>query len=80
MTKTSDEGIEMQFQVIEQTEFIDDASFQPFKGNAVVCVLYSNTVIVVNLFTAICKVPYSFLLPFSHLTNHTWFALNALSL
>lgn len=22
----------MQFQVVEQTEFIDDASFQPFKG------------------------------------------------
>lgn len=34
VTKTSEEGIEMQFQVIEQTEFIDDASFQPFKGNS----------------------------------------------
>lgn len=32
VTKTTEEGIEMQFQVIEQTEFIDDASFQPFKG------------------------------------------------
>ncbi|XP_046682746.1 rho GTPase-activating protein 190 isoform X2 [Homalodisca vitripennis] len=32
VTKCSEDGIEMQFQVIEQTEFIDDASFQPFKG------------------------------------------------
>ncbi|XP_071440115.1 rho GTPase-activating protein 190 isoform X6 [Hetaerina americana] len=32
VTKSSEEGIEFQFQVIEQTEFIDDASFQPFKG------------------------------------------------
>ncbi|KAL1130273.1 hypothetical protein AAG570_013211 [Ranatra chinensis] len=32
VSKTSEEGIEFQFQVIEQTEFIDDASFQPFKG------------------------------------------------
>ncbi|KAG8238489.1 hypothetical protein J437_LFUL018419, partial [Ladona fulva] len=31
VTKSSEEGIEFQFQVIEQTEFIDDASFQPFK-------------------------------------------------
>lgn len=30
--KTSDEGVDYQFNVIEQTEFIDDASFQPFKG------------------------------------------------
>ncbi|XP_060516601.1 rho GTPase-activating protein 190 [Cylas formicarius] len=30
--KTSDEGTDYQFSVIEQTEFIDDASFQPFKG------------------------------------------------
>jgi hypothetical protein len=30
--KTSEEGIDYQFSVIEQTEFIDDASFQPFKG------------------------------------------------
>lgn len=30
--KTSEEGVEYQFSVIEQTEFIDDASFQPFKG------------------------------------------------
>lgn len=27
----SDEGVEYSFQVIEQTEFIDDATFQPFK-------------------------------------------------
>lgn len=33
VTKCSEEGIEFLFQVIEQTEFIDDASFQPFKGN-----------------------------------------------
>uniref|UniRef100_A0A8D8RS93 Rho GTPase-activating protein 190 n=1 Tax=Cacopsylla melanoneura TaxID=428564 RepID=A0A8D8RS93_9HEMI len=31
-TKVTDEGQELHFQVIEQTEFIDDASFQPFKG------------------------------------------------
>ncbi|CAH0558065.1 unnamed protein product [Brassicogethes aeneus] len=30
--KTSEEGVDYQFSVIEQTEFIDDASFQPFKG------------------------------------------------
>ncbi|XP_017768448.1 PREDICTED: rho GTPase-activating protein 190 isoform X5 [Nicrophorus vespilloides] len=30
--KTSDEGVDYQFSIIEQTEFIDDASFQPFKG------------------------------------------------
>ncbi|KAK9758629.1 RhoGAP domain [Popillia japonica] len=30
--KTSEEGADYQFSVIEQTEFIDDASFQPFKG------------------------------------------------
>ncbi|XP_033341440.1 rho GTPase-activating protein 190 isoform X1 [Megalopta genalis] len=30
--KTSEDGSEYQFQVIEHTEFIDDASFQPFKG------------------------------------------------
>nr|XP_022914892.1 rho GTPase-activating protein 190 isoform X6 [Onthophagus taurus] len=30
--KTSEEGIDYQFSLIEQTEFIDDASFQPFKG------------------------------------------------
>jgi hypothetical protein len=35
-SKYSDEGIEFLFQVIEQTEFIDDASFQPFKGIGVV--------------------------------------------
>lgn len=29
--KTSDEGVEYQFQIIEQTEFVDDATFQPFK-------------------------------------------------
>ncbi|XP_050529458.1 rho GTPase-activating protein 190 isoform X3 [Daktulosphaira vitifoliae] len=32
VTKTSEEGIDFTFQVIEQTEFIDDSSFQPFKG------------------------------------------------
>ena len=31
-TKTSEDGIDFLFQVIEQTEFIDDATFQPFKG------------------------------------------------
>lgn len=29
--KTSDEGAEYSFHVIEQTEFVDDATFQPFK-------------------------------------------------
>lgn len=29
--KTTDEGAEYQFQLIEQTEFLDDATFQPFK-------------------------------------------------
>lgn len=29
--KTSDEGIEYNFSVVEQTEFVDDATFQPFK-------------------------------------------------
>lgn len=29
--KTSDEGVDYSFQVIEQTEFVDDATFQPFK-------------------------------------------------
>ncbi|XP_016922615.1 rho GTPase-activating protein 190 isoform X1 [Apis cerana] len=32
VTKTAEDGTEYQFQVIEHTEFIDDASFQPFKG------------------------------------------------
>ncbi|XP_022207896.1 rho GTPase-activating protein 190 isoform X1 [Nilaparvata lugens] len=32
VSKLTEEGLELQFQVIEQTEFIDDASFQPFKG------------------------------------------------
>ncbi|XP_054279717.1 rho GTPase-activating protein 190 isoform X3 [Macrosteles quadrilineatus] len=32
VSKVTDEGYELQFQVVEQTEFIDDASFQPFKG------------------------------------------------
>jgi hypothetical protein len=32
VTKTSEDGIDFLFQVIEQTEFIDDATFQPFKG------------------------------------------------
>lgn len=29
--KTSEEGVDYAFQVIEQTEFVDDATFQPFK-------------------------------------------------
>lgn len=29
----TDDGFEFVFQVVEQTEFIDDASFMPFKGN-----------------------------------------------
>jgi glucocorticoid receptor DNA-binding factor 1 len=29
--KTSEEGVEYSFQVVEQTEFVDDATFQPFK-------------------------------------------------
>ncbi|CAB0016666.1 unnamed protein product [Nesidiocoris tenuis] len=32
VTKTTDEGIDLHFQLIEQTEFIDDSSFQAFKG------------------------------------------------
>uniref|UniRef100_A0A0A9YN62 Rho GTPase-activating protein 190 n=1 Tax=Lygus hesperus TaxID=30085 RepID=A0A0A9YN62_LYGHE len=32
VTKTTDEGLDLQFQVVEQTEFIDDSSFQAFKG------------------------------------------------
>ena len=32
VAKPTEDGIEYQFQVIEHTEFIDDASFQPFKG------------------------------------------------
>ncbi|KAG1685818.1 Rho GTPase-activating protein 190 [Nymphon striatum] len=32
VTKTSDEGSDINFQVVEQTEFIDDSSFQPFKS------------------------------------------------
>ena len=31
VTKTSDDGTDMTFHVVEQTEFIDDSSFQPFK-------------------------------------------------
>ena len=31
VTKTSDDGTDMTFNVVEQTEFIDDSSFQPFK-------------------------------------------------
>ena len=30
--KTLPDGIECKFQVVEQTEFTDDSSFQPFKG------------------------------------------------
>ena len=32
-TKMADDGIEYHFHLVEQTEFIDDASFQPFKGS-----------------------------------------------
>lgn len=31
--RITDDGFEFLFQVVEQTEFIDDASFMPFKGN-----------------------------------------------
>lgn len=31
MRKTSDEGVDYHFHIIEQTEFVDDATFQPFK-------------------------------------------------
>lgn len=31
--RVADDGLEFVFQVVEQTEFIDDASFMPFKGN-----------------------------------------------
>jgi hypothetical protein len=31
VTKTSDEGVDHTFRVVEQTEFVDDSSFQPFK-------------------------------------------------
>jgi len=30
--KTSEEGTEYTFRVIEQTEFLDDSTFQPFNG------------------------------------------------
>lgn len=36
VTKPSEDGIDFQFQTIEQTEFIDDASFQPFKGMMII--------------------------------------------
>lgn len=32
VTKTSDDGVDITFHVVEQTEFIDDSSFQPFKS------------------------------------------------
>ena len=32
VTKTANDGVDYTFQVIEQTEFIDDSSFQPFKS------------------------------------------------
>lgn len=32
VTKIADEGVDYRFKVIEQTEFIDDSSFQPFKS------------------------------------------------
>lgn len=31
MRKTSEEGVDYAFQLVEQTEFVDDATFQPFK-------------------------------------------------
>lgn len=36
VTKTSEDGIDFTFQVIEQTEFIEDLTFQPCKGNLIV--------------------------------------------
>ncbi|XP_065581199.1 rho GTPase-activating protein 190-like, partial [Artemia franciscana] len=30
--RVSEDGVEFHFQVVEQTEFVDDSSFQPFKG------------------------------------------------
>lgn len=32
-TKMADDGVEYHFHLVEQTEFLDDASFQPFKGS-----------------------------------------------
>ena len=32
-TITTDEGTDLQFHVVEQTEFIDDTSFQPFRSS-----------------------------------------------
>ncbi|XP_076307081.1 LOW QUALITY PROTEIN: rho GTPase-activating protein 190-like [Tachypleus tridentatus] len=32
VTKTNEEGVDFTFNVVEQTEFIDDSSFQPFKS------------------------------------------------
>ena len=32
VTKTSDEAVDITFNVIEQTEFIDDSSLQPFRS------------------------------------------------
>ena len=31
VTKTSDEGVDYTFRVIEQTEFVDDSTFMPFR-------------------------------------------------
>ncbi|KAI1280709.1 Rho GTPase-activating protein [Halotydeus destructor] len=32
VTKITDENVELQFSIVEQTEFLDDACFQPFKS------------------------------------------------
>jgi hypothetical protein len=42
-TKQADDGVEYHFHLVEQTEFIDDASFQPFKGG-----VFSSDVILPN--------------------------------
>ena len=30
--RTTEDGVDYNFHLVEQTEFIDDASFMPFKG------------------------------------------------
>lgn len=50
--KTSEEGADYQFSVIEQTEFIDDASFQPFKGEFLLsCLLDCSHFFLCNIHT-----------------------------
>jgi hypothetical protein len=45
-TKQADDGVEYHFHLVEQTEFIDDASFQPFKGG-----VFSNDATLPNCLT-----------------------------